>query len=314
MIHSQAARIQIRTMPEWANRLALTRFTVSEPKLQAWFSGFDNSVSPAERIRPGSFGLLGHPLGFMTRSTASRPARSYERDPERWELGPWFDRQTGAEVRVTTLSPIENAERFAADMAGGAIQLQTLADVLARYRLHPESKSLGPDGRWAHEETRGLMQRRKVSSAPVLTDLCGKEGNKLIERLSGEIESVEEYRTDYGARADRWRTLVVPVLRQMRDAVGTAEMSDRIRAHRRSLERVLGAQDVRPHASTRKLYLDALHDWCLSQLAQRDWSVGRDRIGTAWCYQQHVANELLRTCRVCGRPVAHRLARYCSEA
>ena len=28
--------------------------------------------------------------------------------------------------------------------------------------------------------------------------LSGKEGNKIIERLTGEVEDPEEYRTDYG--------------------------------------------------------------------------------------------------------------------
>jgi hypothetical protein len=261
-------------MPDWAGRLALTRFTVSGPKLQAWFSGFDRSVPAAERVRPGSFGLLGHPHGLMTRVSEPRPARSYERDPDGWERGPWLDRRTGAEIEVTTLTAAGNPEGFSAAIARGAVRLQTLGDVLSRFRLHPEHKSLAPDGRWAHEEVRGLMHRRAVSSAPVLTDLCGKEGNKLIERLTGEVEAPEEYRTDYGARADRWSTLVVPVLRVMQDALGSVEMSKRIGVHRRSLERVLGAERVRPRASTRKRYLDAVQDWCLNQLAEQGWLVG----------------------------------------
>jgi hypothetical protein len=75
----------------------------------------------------------------------------------------------------------------------------------------------------------------------------------------------------------------------------------------------LGADAVMPHASTRKRYLDAARTWCSNQLVERGLSVGQDRIGAVWCYQQHVAHELLRTCRVCGRPVGHPLARYCSE-
>jgi hypothetical protein len=301
-------------MPDWAGRLALTRFTVSSPKLWAWFSGFDDSVAAEQRIRPGAFGLLGHPLGLTTGTLGSRPARSYEPDPASWEQGPWYDRRTGGEVNVTTLSPAGDPERFSSAMASGAVRLQTLTDVLARYRLHPEHKSLGPDGRWAHEETRGLMERRLVSSAPVLTDLSGKEGNKIIERLTGEVEDVKEYRTDYGARADRWRILVVPVLRLIRDALGTADMAERIGVHRRSLERVLGVSVVVPHASTRVRYLDTAREWCSLQLAKRGWMPGLDRLGTVWCYQQIVSPDLVRTCRICGRPIDHPLARYCSQA
>jgi hypothetical protein len=301
-------------LPDWASRLALTRFTVSSPLLRAWFAGFDDSVPADERIRPGTFGLLGHPLGLITGTSQARPARSYEPDPARWEHGSWYDRRTGGEIAVTTSSPTEDPERFSSVLASGAVRLQTLYDVLARYRLHPEHKSLAPDGTWADEATWGLMQRRPVSSAPVLTDLSGKEGNKIIERLTGEVADAGEYRTDYGTRADRWRTLVLPVLRQIRDALGTAEMSQRVRVHRRSLERVLGSEAVMPHASTRMRYLEAAWDWCSPQLVQAGWTPSRDRLGTVWCYQRHLAYRLVRTCLVCGRPIGHALARYCSEA
>lgn len=146
-----------------------SRGSRSSPKLQAWFSGFDDSVPADQRIRPGAFGLIGHPLGLITGTSQTRPARSYEPDPARWDQGPWYDRRTGAEIAVTALSAAEDPERFSCALASGAVRLQTLADVLARYRLHPEHKSLAPNGTWADEETRGLLQRRPVSSAPVLT-------------------------------------------------------------------------------------------------------------------------------------------------
>jgi hypothetical protein len=40
-----------------------------------------------------------------------------------------------------------------------------------------------------------------VLSAPVLTDLIGKEGSRVLERLTGEITDVGDYRNDYGQRA-----------------------------------------------------------------------------------------------------------------
>jgi hypothetical protein len=301
-------------MPEWAARPALTRFTVSSPTLRDWFSGYDDSVPRHERIRPGAFGLLGHPVGLVSGvSPEARPARGYERDPARWEQGSWYDRRTGGKTAITTLSPGDDPERFSAALASGAVKVQTLGEVLARHRLHPEHKSLAPDGRWAGEATRGLLRRRPISSAPVLTDLTGKEGNKIIERLSGEVEDTDEYRTDYGARADRWRALVVPVLRQMRDDLGTRSLSERIGVHRRSLERVLSPRAALPHSTMRSHYLDAVSEWCSLPLRQAGRLPGQDRIGVVWCYQQHVAPNLIRTCRVCGRPLRHPLARYCGQ-
>ncbi len=301
-------------MPEWGSRPALTRFTVSGPKIRAWFSGFDESVVPAERIRPGSFGLLGHQVGLLTDvSSDSRPARTYESRPEQWLEGPWYDRRTGEEIRVTTLEP-ELVDMFAEAIARGDVRLQTLREVAARFRMHPEHKSLAPNGTWADETTRGLLLRRPITSAPVLTDLTGKESNKIIERLSGEVENPSEYRTEYGARADRWHLLVVPVMRQMREALGTEEMSERVSVHRRSLERVLGPRAMLPHPSTRSRYLDAVWEWCSLPLQRSGRKGGRDRIGVVWCYQQHMAPDLVRTCRICGRPLEHPLARYCGEA
>ncbi len=36
----------------------------------------------------------------------------------------------------------------------------------------------------------------------MLTDLVGKEGNKLIERMTGEVTNPDEYRAEYGSRVD----------------------------------------------------------------------------------------------------------------
>lgn len=302
-------------MPDWAPRLALTRFTVSSPKLRAWFSGFDDSVPASHRIRPGAFGLLGHPLGLITGTSQARPARSYERDPSSWEQGSWYDRRTGAEIAVTTLSPAEDPEGFSSVLASGAVRLQTLADVLTRYRLHPEHKSLAPDGTWSDEETRGLVRRRLVSSAPVLTDLIGKEGNKIIERLTGEVDDAAEYRTDYGARADRWRFLAVPVLRTTQREIGSVELAKRIGVNRRSVERSLRHDTpVIPHASTRIRYLEAALAWIAPRLLDGGIAPGRDSYGALWCYSREMAVVPHRVCEVCGRPVLHPLAKYCGAA
>jgi hypothetical protein len=299
-------------MPVWASRPALTRFTLSSPKLAGWFAGFDRSVPRSRHVRPGAFGLMGHPTG-MTAELAgdARPARGYESNPEEWLGGPWFDRRTGQPIEVTTLDPGSDPEAFSRDAMSGAVRIQTLVDVLARYRLHPEHKSLAPDEGWAAEQTRGLLLRRPVESAPVLTDLTGKEANKIIERLTGEVTDPKEYRTDYGARADRWNALVVPVLKEMGDALGTAELANRAQVHRRSVERTLGVDAAMPQASTRAKYLDAARRWCEEQLLGSGYRVGRDPVGTVWCHKEHGSVAPIRSCLVCGRPVMHPLAKYC---
>jgi hypothetical protein len=299
--------------PAWASKPALTRFTLSSPKLAGWFAGFDRSVPQAQRVRPAAFGLMGHPSEMAAGlSAALRPARGYESNPEKWLGGPWYDRKTGHPLDVTTVDPGTDPEAFIHATMSGAVRIQTLGDVLARYRLHPEHKSLAPDGRWAAEETRGLLLRRPVESAPVLTDLTGKEANKIIERLTGEITDPREYRVDYGSRADRWETLVIPTLRMMRNDLGADELARRAGVHRRSAERALTLR-IRPHVSTRRRYSVAVADWCRERLGEEGVLASRDPLGSVWCYLTLVDPTALPVCAVCGRPLTHRLARYCSK-
>ena len=60
----------------------------------------------------------------------------------------------------------------------------------------------------------GLLQRRPISSSPAETELTGKEGNKLVERASGEVTDPADYRNTYGTRGDTWQ-LVLDILREI---------------------------------------------------------------------------------------------------
>ena len=102
---------------------------------------------------------------------------------------------------------------FHQHLVEGRTRVRTLGDVLARYARHPEAKSLAPDGQPVNANTHGLLRRRLVESAPVLTDLIGKEGNHLDERATGQTDNPDEYRNTYGHRGDRWTELVLPILR-----------------------------------------------------------------------------------------------------
>jgi hypothetical protein len=133
------------------------------------------------------------------------------------------------------MEDLEDPEQRELALARKDVVIQSLGNVLRRYRLRPEHKSLAPDGQPVTGDTAGLLRRRPVLTAPVLTDLTGKEGNKLIERLAGVITAPADYRTDYGSRADRWNSLVLPVLR----AMGARELTERTGMSRRAVERAL---------------------------------------------------------------------------
>jgi hypothetical protein len=257
-IREAKRRRPVRTIASYA----LTRFTVSTARVQDWFRGY-NKPLPRERwVRPGSFGLLAHASpGFGDSTAGPLPAAPYDRDSRRWPHLSWYDRRTGEPLEVERF-PSDPDERADA-LATGRVFIDTLGDVLGRYRHRIEHKSLAPGGGELDGEATGLLRRRSMLSAPVLTDLVGKEGNKLIERLTGEVTDADEYRVGYGSRADRWSTLVVPVLREM----GAPEVARRTTRSRRAIERAIRLNHpTTPHPSTRAALSRAAGEWAAERL------------------------------------------------
>lgn len=252
---------QRSSLPAWSKEFALTRFTVSTARVSDWFRRYNQEQSAGGRVRPGSFGLLAHPSSmFRSLSGEVLPAAPYDRNPRQWPGLPWYDRRTGERLRVvapTGLSPEDWS-----DLGEGLELVDSLADAVARYRLRPEHKSLASDGSRTHGESRGLLGRRPVLAAPVLTDLVGKEGNRVLERLTGEVTDVADYRNAYGSRGDRWSLLVRPVLREM----GSTDVARRTGLSRSAVERAIRPADAStPHGSSKAKYLQATKDWILER-------------------------------------------------
>ena len=207
-------------LPAWADRPAITRFSLSSPAVAAWFSGYNRNKPTDEQLRPATFGLLAQPDRFTpddlrARKNSGWPAAPYETDPTKWLDLAWYDRTGQQIVTITTASPRDDPDEYAHQIASGRQRVRTIADVLATYRTRPEHKSLAPDGQPATGSTRGLLRRRPIESAPVLTDLIGKEGNQLEERATGVTNELGQYRGNYGSRADRFTQLVIPSLPDM---------------------------------------------------------------------------------------------------
>ena len=96
------------------------------------------------------------------------------------------------------------------------VWIDTKALPTAPYEAKPEHwDSLGWYDRSTGEPTtggtHGLLLRRPVKSHPVRTLLTGKEGKKIIERLTGQASDVSDHRNDHGIRGDRWG-LILQVL------------------------------------------------------------------------------------------------------
>jgi hypothetical protein len=230
---------------------ALTRFTVSSPALERWFAGYNRGRPRTDQIRPGSFGLIAHPLG-LGRSDEPHPAAPYEGDPRGWPDLDWYDRRNGRPVRVLAITSGDDSEARVHALARGDVAIKTIGDILGQYPRRPEHKSLAPDSSPAGAATVGRLERRPVFSRPVMTELIGKEGNKLEERLSGEVLEQAEYQTGYGRRVDPWTELYLPVLRE----IGARRLAEETGFKVRSIYDVLN-RGVRPHAGRRTAYEDA---------------------------------------------------------
>ena len=203
-------------------------------------------------MRPAGFGLIAHPgpLNVDQEGGPPRLASSYDPNPDNWFDLPWYDRNTGKRVGITTLQPGDPG--FIEAIQRGAVRVRTLGEIVAAFRRRPEHKSLAPDGQPAVSDTRGLLERRPIESAPVLTDLTGKEGNQLEERSVGLATHPESYRSTYGNRGDRWSELVLPVLRE----VGVEELMRRTGRSRSTIYNVLSGQWVPKYGGPASSYRD----------------------------------------------------------
>ena len=116
--------------------------------------------------------------------------------------------------------------------------------------------------------TVGLLTRRPVRSAPVETELIGKEGNKLEERLTGEVLDHGEYQTTYSRRVDPWTELYLPVLRE----IGARTLAELTGFKNRSIFDVLN-RGARPHPLRRLRYQDAAVSYASGRLMSRGATV-----------------------------------------
>jgi hypothetical protein len=294
-------------LPAWADRYALTRFTISSPHLEDWFKGYNQDRPWAEKIRPGSFGLIGHPTALTARAL---PTATYEPDPDRWPDLDWYDRRTGNPIHVTTLDPGDDPDQRAHTLQRGDTPIQRLHDTLTTYRHRPEPKSLDPTGGPAGPTSRGLLQRRPVTSSPTETELTGKEGNRLIERASGETTDPAEYRNTYGTRTELW-SLVVDILRE----IGVPTIVAQTSFSRSAVYSVLnGATPRTDHA---RVYIELAAAQARARFAA--WNVQAaselSRLLGQYTQERNERRENTRHCEWCTKPIPddrRKDARFCS--
>lgn len=122
---------------------------------------------------------LGHPIGADPEHF--HLIAPYTRDARQWTKLRWTDIYSSETFTVTTGNQ---------GLSQGTARVQSYGDVIARYRTHPEPKSLESDGLPCGRLTIGLLRRRPV----VLGELVhiGKETNRLEEVEQGLVHDWDE--------------------------------------------------------------------------------------------------------------------------
>jgi hypothetical protein len=172
------------TWPAWVDCPAMSRITASSPHVLRALSK-NQTRSYEEDSKPFNFLIsphvapLGHPPGVDAQHF--HLIAPYTKDARQWTKLRWTDVYSGEAYGITTRCGVAG---------DGIARVQSNDDVVARYRTHPEAKSLGPDGMPCQRRTVGLLQRSPV----LLGDLVhiGKETNRLEDVEQGMVHDWDE--------------------------------------------------------------------------------------------------------------------------
>ncbi len=195
-------------LPQWADRPALARVTVSTVGILLTFDNLNDEKSYDDSVKPMNFLLsptvarFGHPAG-------ANPERfhllgSYETDPDRWLDMTWYEKYSGQTYRIGV----------GRETPGDRVQVRSYRDVILEYRVHPEAKSLDANGELCAQATCGLLQRRPVELGELV--YVGKESNALEQVQQGLIHATADVRTTYQV-SDKtlWDLVFLPAIRRI---------------------------------------------------------------------------------------------------
>ena len=166
---------------------------------------------------------------------------AFSKKPETWLGRPYIEIKSGDTVHLGS------------EWRGSVLQPQRLSSVLWRHYLHPEDKSLAPDGGPCGPSTRGLLRRRPIRAMQPLR-CVGKE----VERKAQEGEDISnaEHRG--------------PIEYQDRRTANTraADADLLLRAQRFSARQLRRVSGVSQHAVERFLRGERVHPRTRNRLAQ----------------------------------------------
>jgi hypothetical protein len=234
--------------PEWADRPAVMRSSVSTPGLLKRFDRINRKKSYAKQVKPFNF-LLSASVDSI--EWPAKPSKAngfhliapYSRKPLEWLRNLWTDLHSNDEYRI----------RSKGHSSPASIRVRTFRDVLDRFREHPEAKSADRDGNPSDKKTIGLLQRLPVGLLCVFH--IGKETN-LIEQQEEGVALADPQAVYLGGgewEAIRARMEAVPT-RKLASLTGINERT--LRAYRQGT-RPIPAEKVGAIAEALARMLDA---------------------------------------------------------
>jgi hypothetical protein len=241
--------------PEWLDRPAVARSTVSSPQLLQLFNALNDGKPYRDRIKP---------FNFLSTAFIPRPERPaddqrmvlmapYENDARQWLETEWWNRYSARPYHLTL-------EPFRGQVRPATVRPRTYRDILAGYLANEEAKSLDPSGTLCHPSSRGLLRRRPARIRSVA--YIGKESNRLEDAQAGLVEGLDEVVAEYDDYYGRILVpLVFPVLREL----GVRETSRRTRHGLGAVSDTLAAR-ARPRAASVARYVEVASEYARDQL------------------------------------------------
>lgn len=276
-------------LPRWADSFAVSQFSLSTPAQSGWFRLPADGTPVANKPRPFGFGLLAQVPTLAAGLLGSHPATGFSREAQTWPHLAWYDRHTSRPLTVACYPASTGDPHELSDMlVRGVTPLTTIGHVLQHYHGRPEHKSRNPNGTDTTSTSTGLLPRRPVRSAPVLTALVGKEGNRLLERATGQITDPDDYRNTYrNPDTDPWSQLIRPALTAIRDSLGVRHIAEHIGVSDRQIRNWLTGHG-QPHAGATRHRQKAEQlalDWATQQLQSEGIKAPADPSAALYAYR-----------------------------